>query len=193
MALTIPGAVAGAAPVRRREAVAEPDGARLSYGELDERVTRVAAALIGAAWRPGTGWPCGHPTAYWVLAALGTLGAGGVLVPVSTRFTGPEALDVISRSGATVLFVAVISSGWTGSGRCGRGRGCRIDGGRGALDRLGLVVRTPGDWPAFERRADTVTTAEARTQAGLAEARRASLAEGRPRAGLAEAAAGRAS
>jgi len=41
-----------------------------------------------------------------VLAALGTLGAGGTLVPVSTRFTGHEALDVISRSGARVLFVA---------------------------------------------------------------------------------------
>ena len=43
---------------------------------------------------------------HWVLAALGALGAGGTLVPVSTRFTGPEALDVISRSGARALFVA---------------------------------------------------------------------------------------
>ena len=28
------------------------------------------------------------------------------LVPVSTRFTGPEALEVIGRSGARALFVA---------------------------------------------------------------------------------------
>src|SRR5690242_9373330 len=41
-----------------------------------------------------------------MLAALGALSAGAVLVPVSTRFTGPEALDVIVRSGARALFVA---------------------------------------------------------------------------------------
>ena len=41
-----------------------------------------------------------------MLAALGALSAGATLVPVSTRFTGPEALDVISRSGARALFVA---------------------------------------------------------------------------------------
>jgi hypothetical protein len=34
-----------------------------------------------------------------VLGAFGALSAGATLVPVSTRFTGPEALDVISRSG----------------------------------------------------------------------------------------------
>jgi acyl-CoA synthetase (AMP-forming)/AMP-acid ligase II len=41
-----------------------------------------------------------------VLGALGTLCAGARLVPVNTRFTGPEALDVIDRSGASVLIVA---------------------------------------------------------------------------------------
>ena len=50
-----------------------------------------------------------------MLAALGALGAGATLVPVSTRFTGPEALDVIGRSGARVLFVAGGSSAPTGS------------------------------------------------------------------------------
>jgi len=33
------------------------------------------------------------------------------------------------------------------------------------LDRLDLVVRMPGDWAAFERRADSVTTAEVRRRA----------------------------
>ena len=50
-----------------------------------------------AIWAPNT--------AAWVLAALGSLTAGATLVPVSTRFTGAEALDVISRSGARALFV----------------------------------------------------------------------------------------
>ncbi len=51
-----------------------------------------------AIWSPNT-----H---HWVLAAFGALSAGATLVPVSTRFTGPEALDVITRSGASVLIVA---------------------------------------------------------------------------------------
>jgi acyl-CoA synthetase (AMP-forming)/AMP-acid ligase II len=43
---------------------------------------------------------------HWVLAAFGALSAGATLVPLSTRFTGPEALDVVTRSGASVLIVA---------------------------------------------------------------------------------------
>src|SRR4051794_41526878 len=58
---------------------------------------------IGAGDRVALWAPNG---AEWMLAALGALSAGAVLVPVSTRFTGPEALDVISRSGAQALFVA---------------------------------------------------------------------------------------
>ncbi len=48
---------------------------------------------MGSACGTGTGWR----------SARRTLGA--VLVPVNTRFTGPEMADVLSRSGASVLFV----------------------------------------------------------------------------------------
>jgi acyl-CoA synthetase (AMP-forming)/AMP-acid ligase II len=51
-----------------------------------------------ALWSPNT-----H---HWVLAGLGALYAGATLVPVNTRFTGPEALDVITRSNARALLVA---------------------------------------------------------------------------------------
>ena len=135
-----------------------------------------------ALWAPNT--------YHWVLAALGALSAGAVLVPVSTRFTGPEALDVISRSGARALFVAGdflgvdrlgalrAAAGEAGGpdagGRDGRGPDGRGPdaGGRdgrgtcGALDGLGLVVRLPGDWAAFERRASAAPAAEARLRAG---------------------------
>jgi HIP---CoA ligase len=40
----------------------------------------------------------------WIQAALAVHCAGGVLVPVNTRFKGPEAADVIRRSGARLVF-----------------------------------------------------------------------------------------
>ena len=109
--LTVPAAVARAArDFGDAEAVAEPGGGqgfRLSFRELDERAAAVTGALIDAGIEPGDRvaiWAPNGPE--WLLTALGTLGAGAALVPVSTRFTGPEALDVIGRSGARALFVA---------------------------------------------------------------------------------------
>ena len=182
MELTIPGAVASAArefgdataladagagrPWAGRP-LAGPDGLRLSYRELGERVTAVAAALVAEGVAPSDRVAIWAPNdCYWVLAALGALSAGGVLVPVSTRFTGPEALDVISRSGARALFVA---GDFLGVDRLAalRAAAAEADGADGgadggadaALDRLGLVVRVPEDWAAFERRGASVPAA----------------------------------
>jgi HIP---CoA ligase len=106
--LTIPGALARAAEqFGAAEAIAEPGGPRLSYAELSERVREVAAGLVAEGIETGDRVAIWSPnTHHWVLAALGALHAGATLVPVNTRFTGPEALDVISRSGATTLIVA---------------------------------------------------------------------------------------
>jgi acyl-CoA synthetase (AMP-forming)/AMP-acid ligase II len=105
---TIPAAVSRAA----REfgdalALAEPDGPRLSYVELHHRVRVVARALIAEGVATGDRVAIWSPNTYhWVLAALGASYAGATIVPVNTRFTGPEALDVVHRSGASCLFVA---------------------------------------------------------------------------------------
>jgi acyl-CoA synthetase (AMP-forming)/AMP-acid ligase II len=106
--LTIPAAVARAASdFGDAEALAEPGGPRLSYRSLGEQVEGVAATLISAGVDPGDRVAVWAPNGReWLLIALGTLSAGATLVPVSTRFTGPEALDVITRSGASVLIVA---------------------------------------------------------------------------------------
>ena len=195
MELTIPDAVASAArefgdaPALADPGLADPgladpgladplsgpDGPRLSYRELDERVTAVAAALIAAGVAPGDRVAIWAPNdCYWVLAALGALSAGATLVPVSTRFTGPEALDVISRSGARALFVA---GDFLGTDRLGALRAAAEDTGAAAgeagsgapdrlsLDRLGLVVRVPGEWAAFEGRAAAVPPDLARARA----------------------------
>ena len=105
---TIPAALASAA----REfgdvpALAEPGGLRLTYGQLQARATAISRVLYADGIRPGDRVAIWSPnTSHWVLGALGTFCAGATLVPVNTRFTGPEALDVISRSGASVLIVA---------------------------------------------------------------------------------------
>jgi len=164
--LTIPAAVARAAgDFGDAEALADPSGVRLSYRELGERVTAVTGALIDAGVGPGDRvaiWAPNGPE--WLLIALGTLSAGAALVPVSTRFTGPEALDVIGRSRARALFVA---GGFLGVDRLGSLRAAAAEQG-GGLDRLGLVVRVPEEWDAFLRAGPR---AEARKGAPLAGAR----------------------
>ena len=151
-------------------ALAEPDGLRLSYRELDKRVTAVAAALIAEGMAPADRVAIWAPNTYhWVLAALGALSAGATLVPVSTRFTGPEALDVISRSGVRALFVAgdFLGVDRLAALRAAASEADRADGGAdgGALDRLGLVVRLPADWAAFERCGASVPAAVVRERA----------------------------
>jgi acyl-CoA synthetase (AMP-forming)/AMP-acid ligase II len=87
------------------EAVVEVDGPRLTYRQLWDASARVAGGLRETgvergdrvAIRLGNGVD-------WVLGFLGTLLAGGVAVPVNTRFTDAEAQYVVDDSGAgTVL------------------------------------------------------------------------------------------
>jgi acyl-CoA synthetase (AMP-forming)/AMP-acid ligase II len=77
---------------------------RLSFIQLAERVRLAAGAFaqrgIGkgdrvALWAPNS--------AAWIIAAFGIMTAGGVLVPVNTRFKGDEAADVVARSGAKLV------------------------------------------------------------------------------------------
>jgi HIP---CoA ligase len=168
---TIPVAVAHAArEFGDAEALAEPGGPRLSYRELDERVSEVARALVADGIAPGDRVAVWCPnTAAWVLAALGALTAGATLVPVSTRFTGSEALDVISRSGARALFVA---DNFLGTDRLAELRAAAAaPDASGSLARLALTVRAGSDWAEFTERAVATPppTAQARAAAVCAE------------------------
>jgi acyl-CoA synthetase (AMP-forming)/AMP-acid ligase II len=141
MDLTIPAAVDGAArEFGDATAVAEPCGPRLSYSELRDRVAAAAGTLIGEGIAPGDRVALWSPNTYhWVVVALGTLYAGATLVPVNTRFTGPEALDVVSRSGARAL---VVATNFLGTDRLAALRAA-AEPGPGSLDRLRLIVRVP--------------------------------------------------
>jgi HIP---CoA ligase len=87
-----------------RDAVVDAD-IRWTYAELAEQVDRAAAAVVGTGLNPGDRAAIWAPNmAEWIVAALGILGAGGVVVPLNTRFKGQEAADILARSGARVLF-----------------------------------------------------------------------------------------
>ncbi|HLX87854.1 MAG TPA: FadD3 family acyl-CoA ligase, partial [Acidimicrobiales bacterium] len=102
---TIPGLVAYAA-AEFGDAEALVDGpTRLTFTQLADRSIEVTRAVMAAGIRPGDRVALWAPNmAEWVLAALGALGAGAVLVPLNTRFKGEEAAYVIRRAGARILF-----------------------------------------------------------------------------------------
>ena len=142
---TIPAAVARAAQeFGDAPALAEPGGPRFSYGELHERAATVARALIAEGVAPGDRVAIWSPnTHHWVLGALGALHAGATLVPVSTRFTGHEALDVISRSGARALIVAGPFLGTDRLAALRAADDAKRDAAGPGLGRLGLIVQVP--------------------------------------------------
>jgi len=103
---TIPEMVLSTAD-RFGDAEAVVDGSlRLSFTDVVERIRCAAGAFadlgIGkgerlAIWAPNS--------AEWIIAAFGLMTAGGVLVPVNTRFKAEEAADIIDRSGAKAVLV----------------------------------------------------------------------------------------
>src|SRR5206468_2951973 len=88
---TIPQMVLSAAD-RFGDAEAVVDGPlRLSFTELADRVRIAAGAFAQAGIAKGDRVAIWAPnSAEWIIAAFGLLTAGGVLVPVNTRFTAAE-------------------------------------------------------------------------------------------------------
>ena len=103
---TIPEMVLSAAD-RFGDAEAIVDGPlRFTFVQVVERIRCAAGAFaelgVGkgdrvAIWAPNS--------AEWIIAAFGLLTAGGVLVPVNTRFKTEEAGDIIARGGAKAVLV----------------------------------------------------------------------------------------
>ncbi|MEV5145462.1 FadD3 family acyl-CoA ligase [Streptomyces sp. NPDC052727] len=103
---TIPELVRSAAE-RYADTEAVVEGrTRITYAELGARVERAAAACLASGVQVGDRVAVWAPnTLDWIVAALGAVSAGAVLVPLNTRFKGAEATDVLRRSGARLLFV----------------------------------------------------------------------------------------
>jgi acyl-CoA synthetase (AMP-forming)/AMP-acid ligase II len=101
---TIPALLAGTEG-RFGDAIAVVDGDHtLTYADLFTQSQRFAAALVSEGLEAGDRVSIWMPnSARWIVAVFGIWEAGGVLVPVNTRFKGAEAADILSRSGARVL------------------------------------------------------------------------------------------
>jgi HIP---CoA ligase len=79
---------------------------RLSYVELAQRIRKAAGAFAELGIAKGDRVAVWAPNSVdWIVAAFGLLTAGGVLVPVNTRFKAEEATDVVRRSGARAVLV----------------------------------------------------------------------------------------
>jgi len=102
---TVPGVVhRGAARWPDDEAVVDRD-ARLTFAQLDTAVRDAARAFVASGLQPGDRASVWAPNIHrWIVAALGLYAAGGVLVPLNTRFKGTEAAHVLRTSGARFLF-----------------------------------------------------------------------------------------
>ncbi|MEB3030013.1 FadD3 family acyl-CoA ligase [[Mycobacterium] nativiensis] len=103
---TIPEMVLSAGD-RFGDAEAIADGSvRLSFAELADRIRCAAGAFAAAGISKGDRAAIWAPnSAEWIIAAFGLLTAGGVLVPVNTRFKPSEADDIIGRSGAKLVLI----------------------------------------------------------------------------------------
>jgi len=102
---TIPAMVRHGAQ-RFATADAVVDGTRrVDFATLGAMVDDAARALMASGIERGDRVALWAPNSLeWIVAALGITTAGGVLVPVNTRFRGAEAAYVLARSGARALF-----------------------------------------------------------------------------------------
>ena len=80
-------------------------GTTLSFEELAARVDQAARALIALGVDKGDRVAIWAPNMWeWIVCALAIHTAGGVMVPVNTRYKGIEAAYLLGKSQAKALF-----------------------------------------------------------------------------------------
>lgn len=131
-----------------QEAVVDGD-MRLTFGDLELAMVDAIRAMIAIGVRPATRIGLLAPnSARWIVAALGVLGAGGVLVPLNTRFKGPELAYILRKSGASVLLTVTdfLDNDYLGMVRA-------ADPTLPAVNRAVVISGEPGagvqDWTSF--------------------------------------------
>ncbi|MFZ6049873.1 FadD3 family acyl-CoA ligase [Pseudomonas sp. CR3202] len=102
---SIPAALALSACRHGQRTAIEDGELKITYGELQRLSREAGRALLALGLERGERVAIWAPNSHhWLVAALGSLMAGAVLVPLSTRMKGAEAADILRRSGTRVLF-----------------------------------------------------------------------------------------
>ncbi|MDQ1432609.1 MAG: HIP---CoA ligase [Actinomycetota bacterium] len=102
---TIPAVVHRAAARWPDDEAVVDRATRLTFAQLDDAARHAARAFVASGLEPGDRASVWAPNIHqWIVAALGLYSAGGVLVPLNTRFRGTEAAHVLRTSGARFLF-----------------------------------------------------------------------------------------
>lgn len=113
-----------------REALVDADR-RLTYREVASEMVGAARAMMSLGIKHGDRVALWAPNSIqWVIAALGIMASGAVLVPINTRFRGDEAAYIVERSGSCALFTA---------------------GGFLGIDFVGMLGEVAPELPALER------------------------------------------
>jgi len=137
----------------------------LTFAELRTEVRHAAAAMIEMGVTPGDRVAIWSPnTWHWVVACLATHYAGGVLVPLNTRYTAGEATDILDRTEAPLLFAS--------GSFLGADKAASLD--RASLPALRHVVRIPveeddGTWDEFVAQGTDLSAVDARADAVQAD------------------------
>ncbi|NNH74267.1 AMP-binding protein [Nocardia uniformis] len=144
-------------------AISGPEG-RLTYTELAERAARVTRAAMSSGIEPGDRVGIWAPnSARWVVTALGLLGAGATVVPISTRLTGVEAADMLARSHTRALFTVRGFLGYDYPRML-------AETGRELPDLARTIVASDADsWSSFLESASATTVEEARARAAAVD------------------------
>jgi HIP---CoA ligase len=166
---TIPGLVQIARQRHGARTAVEDGAVTLTYAALADEVLSASRALIALGVEKGDRVAIWAPNVWeWIVAALATHGAGGVLVPINTRFKASEAGYVLEKSGARVLF--------TVNGFLGNDYVAMLGASDLSLPNLAHTVLLRGgaaeramSWPEFMRLADRVAATEAAARTARVE------------------------
>jgi len=135
---SIPAALAAAVTANGPDEALVDGDVRLSWPELADRVRAAARAFVAAGLQPGDRVAIWAPNCWeWVVALVGLQSAGGVVVPLNTRYKGEEAAWILNRSRARMLV--------TTNGFLGQDYVDMLD--RGALPELERIVVMRGSVP----------------------------------------------
>ncbi|MER5183419.1 FadD3 family acyl-CoA ligase [Streptomyces sp. NPDC002896] len=158
--VSIPHVIRRAAQ-RFGDAPALVDGdVRWSFRELERQMVRGARAALALGIGPGDRVGlCAPNSAEWIVAALGIQGAGGIVVPLNTRFKSAELSYILRKSEAKALF----ASSFLGTDYIAEllKEDPDLPALRTTVSILGPRGAADLDWPGFLDRGESVPDAEA--------------------------------